>query len=60
MARQHASFLQAVMGAQVDQVLTGRQGRRLDRQRRPVAQSRSLRVPPEVVHGVQFRGRPRQ
>ena len=60
MARQHAGLLQAVMWAQVDQVLTSREGRRLDRQRRPVAQSLSLRVPPEVVHGVQFRGRSRE
>ena len=41
-------------------VLTSREGRRLDRQRRPVAQSLSLRVPPEVIHGVQFRGRSRE
>src|SRR3954451_23467298 len=45
------------MRAQVDQVLTGPQRRRLDRERRSVAQSRSLRVSPEVVHGIQLGAR---
>src|SRR3954466_16166538 len=43
--------------SQVDQVLTGRQRRRLDRERRSVPQSRPLRVSPEVVHGIQLGGR---
>ena len=41
-----------ILRAQVDQVLTRRHRRSVDRLRRPVAQCFTLRVSPEVVHGV--------
>src|SRR3954465_4892269 len=58
--RQDPGLTESVSRAQVDDVLAGSEGRRVDRDRLSVAQRLPLGVPPQVVHRVQLRRRPGQ